>query len=95
MPANEVDRVTMLRLSSVTHQFDMDQRFIELEFEATGPNTIEVEMPGDAMQIVPGWTMLFVLTDRDTPQKFKNMASLTGAPNPGVPSNGHYLRVSL
>lgn len=70
----------MLRLGSVTHQFDQDQRFIELEFSATDGNTLEVEMPADGMQMVPGWTMLFVLTGQDVPSKFTNMASLTGAP---------------
>lgn len=93
--AAEIHRVTMLRLNSVTHQFDMDQRFIELDFEVTGRRTLNVTMPSDAMQIVPGWTMLFVLTDEDTPQKFKDMASLTGAPNPGIPSVGHYLKLEL
>lgn len=94
-PANRVHRVTMLRLGSVTHQFDQDQRFIELDFEVSGNNTLDVEMPADGAQMIPGWTMLFVLTDRDVPPKFTNMASVTGAPAPGVPSKGHYLRLDL
>lgn len=95
LAADEIHRVTMLRLGSVTHQFDQDQRFIELDFDVVGPKGLSVHMPADGVQIVPGYTMLFVLTDRDVPQKFLDVASATGAPNPGVPSKGHYLRLDL
>lgn len=96
-PASEVHRVTMLRLGSVTHQFDQDQRFIELGFSPsrTDPNVLEVEMPSDGAQMTPGWTMLFVLTDRDVPTKFQELSDLSGGPGPGVPSEGHYLKLRL
>lgn len=97
-PVSEVHRVTMIRLGSITHQFDQDQRFLELEFGAdpSDPqNRILVDMPSDGGQMVPGWTMLFVLTDRDVPQKFLTWSEFSGGPRPGVPSVGHYLKLNL
>ncbi|MCR9165246.1 MAG: galactose oxidase early set domain-containing protein [Nannocystaceae bacterium] len=84
-----------MRLGSVTHQFDMDQRFVELGFTELDADTIEVEMPQDAGEMPPGWNMLFVLTDRDVPQTYLDLASSSGSPTPGVPSQGHYLRLNL
>jgi hypothetical protein len=76
----DVGRVTLVRLGSVTHQFDMGQRFIDLgcmweSIDAAGQVVVEVFEPSDANIAPPGDYMLFVLSEA------------------GVPSDGHYVKV--
>lgn len=61
--AAEVDRVTFVRLGSVTHQFDMDQRFMELHFEVLSDEVISVLAPPTRFFAPPGYYMLFVLDE--------------------------------
>lgn len=59
--ASDVDRVTLIRLGSVTHQFDMDQRFLELDFAIRAEDTLRVVSPATRDEAPPGYYMLFVL----------------------------------
>ena len=59
----EIDRVTFVRLGSVTHQFDMDQRFEELHFDVLTGNTIRVLAPATPNHAPPGHYMLFLLDE--------------------------------
>jgi hypothetical protein len=76
--ATQIDRVTLIRLGSVTHQFDMGQRFVELQFSATSGGDegglITAVSPSGPEVAPPGWYMLFLLDD-------------------GVPSEAWYLRI--
>ena len=49
-----IARVTLVRTGSVTHSFNMDQRFVDLPFTA-GPNgTLNVQIPARASDRKPG-----------------------------------------
>jgi len=56
-------RVVLPRPSAVTHAFDIDQRYIELEFTPGGASTLTrhtVTAPREDLG-PPGWYMLFVV----------------------------------
>jgi len=59
----DIDRVTMIRLGSVTHQFDMDQRFLELTFEQLTTDTLRVTPPSSPYRAPRGDYMIFALKD--------------------------------
>ena len=61
-----VARVTLVRLSSVTHSFNMNQRFLELGFTPAGPGTLTVTAPANAI-CPPGQYLLFVLDGQGIP----------------------------
>lgn len=64
-PGTAPDRVTLIRLGSVTHALSMDQRFSELAFTRTGTGasgmTLAVTAPATADRCPPGPYLLFVL----------------------------------
>jgi Dyp-type peroxidase family len=62
----EVRRLTALRLGSVTHAFDSNQRLVELTFEKKGGD-ITVTAPGDANLCPPGYYMVFALSELGVP----------------------------
>ncbi|MDD7936945.1 DUF1929 domain-containing protein [Actinomycetospora lutea] len=74
-----VAAVTLVRLSSVTHTLNTDQRFLRLATtsDAADPRTLAVTAPPSSTDWPPGPAMLFVLTDD------------------GVPSVAHLLRVAV
>ena len=61
-------RATLVRLSSVTHSFNMNQRFLELTRTA-GPaaNQLALTVPGSPNECPPGHYMLFLLDGNGTP----------------------------
>ena len=66
-----VARVTLVRLSSVTHSFNMNQRFLELD-KGTGSTTagaasVPVTAPADGSVCPPGHYLLFVLNSSGVP----------------------------
>ena len=58
--AATVTEVTLLRLGSVTHAFNMNQRFNRLSFTA-GAGALTATMPSDARLCPPGHYLLFIL----------------------------------
>lgn len=60
---DSVWRVTLLRLASVTHAFNANQRFLELSFTG-GNGSWSVTTPSDAGQCPPGHYLLFVIHSR-------------------------------
>ncbi len=64
----EVVRVTMVKSGSVTHSFNMDQRFVELPFIADG-DKISAFLPINDAQITPGFYMVSVLDENDIPSE--------------------------
>jgi Domain of unknown function (DUF1929) len=65
-------RVTMLALGSVTHGFNMGQRFIELACTPNTNNTsLTVTPPANAKLAPPGYYMLFVLNGSGVPSVAK------------------------
>ncbi|NJK32540.1 MAG: DUF1929 domain-containing protein [Deltaproteobacteria bacterium] len=78
---DDIGRITLLRLGSVTHQFDMDQRFLDLgcfwesDVRSRDQLVVNVNGPEDANVAPPGYYMIFVLSEA------------------GTPSMGHYIQV--
>ncbi len=60
-------RVTLVRNGSVTHGFNNDQNFQDLEFTQDGSGTISITSPEDGTYAPPGAYMLFVFDEDGTP----------------------------
>jgi hypothetical protein len=66
LAASHIAKVTLVRLSSVTHSFNMNQRFNNLSFYRFGSN-LNVTMPTNANACPPGHYMLFIINDSGVP----------------------------
>ncbi len=65
-----VSRVTLVRNGSVTHGFNNDQNFQDLEFTQSG-GTLSITAPEDGTYAPPGAYMLFVFDANGTPSVAK------------------------
>ncbi len=87
-------RVTFVKTGSVTHSWNMDQRFVDLPFTA-GPNgSLSVQVPARASDVPPGMWMMFVFDDAGVPSVAKmvrvNVASaLNVAVTPVITAPGN------
>ena len=61
-----IARVTLIKTGSVTHGFNMEQRFLELTFTREG-NTLRVRAPANANLATPGRYLLFVINAQGVP----------------------------
>src|SRR5438477_2783123 len=78
--ATTISKVTMIPLGSVTHGFNMSQRFCRLSFSlATGG--LNVTAPSNANNAPPGYYMLFILNGSGVPSIAK-IIQLSGSGNP-------------
>jgi hypothetical protein len=66
--APRVVRATLLRLGSVTHGFDQNQRFLELPLRRAG-GSLMVTAPESGTLAPPGHYMLFILNGNGVPSK--------------------------
>jgi hypothetical protein len=64
--AARIRSVSLVRMGSVTHNFDMDQRFIPLSMTA-GPGSVTIGGPANANVAPPGRYMVFLLDDKGVP----------------------------
>jgi galactose oxidase len=64
--AEAIAKVTWIRLASVTHSFDQNQRLNTLAF-TKGPGVLNVTAPANANICPPGHYMLFVVDGNGTP----------------------------
>jgi YVTN family beta-propeller protein len=75
----QVSRVTLVKAGSVTHSWNMEQRFIDLAFSSNN-GAIAVQAPSRAADAPPGYYMLFVLDANGVPSIAKmvkvNIASV-------------------
>jgi hypothetical protein len=62
-----IAKVTWIRLSTVTHANNMDQRLNYLTFSATGASTLSVTAPANRYVAPPGFYMLFLLDQNGVP----------------------------
>jgi Domain of unknown function (DUF1929) len=60
-------RATLVRLSSVTHSTNFDQRFIELPILARDGNNLTVSVNSDRFVTQPGYYMLYVFNAQGVP----------------------------
>jgi Domain of unknown function (DUF1929)/Divergent InlB B-repeat domain len=65
-----IDQVTLLRLGSMTHSFDQDQRFMRLNFEHTSDG-LSVATPESGSQAPPGYYMVFLVDTNGVPSTGK------------------------
>ena len=79
-----VSRVTLVKLSSVTHGHNMDQRFLDLTFTRSG-GSLQVQAPTRAGDATPGTYMLFVINDKGVPSEAKMVSvGISGTSNPAT-----------
>ena len=60
-------RATLVRLSSVTHSFNMNQRFLELVMPASSGTQLTLTPPSNPNTCPPGHYMLFLIASNGTP----------------------------
>jgi hypothetical protein len=84
--AAQVSRVSLVRLSSVTHAFNMEQRINRLAFSASA-NGLDVAGPTSANLSPPGYYMLFILSGSGVPS-VASIVRVDAGPSepPGAPS---------
>jgi hypothetical protein len=66
--AADVTRVTLVKTGSVTHSFDMDQRFLELPFTVMD-DEVRASLPANPFETPPGYYMVFVFNGQGVPSE--------------------------
>ena len=84
---NEIGQVTWIRLSSVTHSFNQDQRINFLAFQRSA-NKVTVTSPANGNVCPPGHYMLFLLNLKKVPSiaTIIQITSGAAAPRPFAPA---------
>lgn len=67
-PVDVISRVTLIKTGAVTHSFNMEQRFLELDFESIH-NGVSVTLPDSANLAPPGYYLLHLLDDNGVPSE--------------------------
>ena len=82
--AASVSRVTLVKTGSTTHSFNMDQRFLDLTFNASGSH-VAVQAPTHAGDAPPGFYLLFVFNEAGVPSVGKIVRmGIASNPNPAI-----------
>jgi hypothetical protein len=68
---DQIKRVTWVRLGSVTHAYDQNQRFNNLAYKKSDAKTLEVTAPPSGNHAPPGHYMLFLLDGNGVPSVAK------------------------
>jgi YVTN family beta-propeller protein len=77
-------RVVLVKAGSVTHSWNMEQRFVELAYSAEG-SQLSVQAPTRAADAPPGFYMLFVLDTAGVPSIAKMVRiNVAAVPNPAI-----------
>jgi len=86
-----ISQVTWLRLGSVTHAFNQDQRFNSLSFTITSSTQLKVTAPTNPNLAPPGYYMMFLINAAGVPSVARvvhlNIKSSTALPVTLAPSN--------
>ncbi|HZI77942.1 MAG TPA: galactose oxidase-like domain-containing protein, partial [Vicinamibacterales bacterium] len=99
-----ISRVAMVKTTSASHSFNMEQRFVELTFQQSGDRLV-AQAPTRATDSPPGFYMLYVLNAAGTPSVARivrvpvapviNPAITPVLANPGAQSGQAGVPVSL
>jgi NPCBM/NEW2 domain/Domain of unknown function (DUF1929) len=81
--ASSISRVTLLRLTSVTHAFNMNQRFMDLSFSKAS-NGLSVTSPFNQNIAPPGHYLLSILNGNGVPSVSKVVQILAGTTPPNT-----------
>jgi galactose oxidase len=73
----------LMRLSSVTHTVNNDQRRIPLQMQSTNGTSYVLTVPSNPGIVLPGNYWLFALTAQGVPSVAANVVVTLGAPAPG------------
>jgi galactose oxidase len=87
---SQIGQVTWVRLPSVTHSFDQNQRINFLQFQING-NALSVNAPANAIICPPGHYMLFILNQMKVPS-VAQIVQITAAPSAPVAQPAVMLR---
>lgn len=88
--ARDIAQVNLVRLSSVTHSTNMDQRFVPLSFDQNG-QLLTIDAPDHAAIAPPGYYMLFIVNGAGVPSEaafvrfYNSPDSPTLVPTPVIP----------
>jgi galactose oxidase len=63
----QISAFAILRLSSVTHDVDNDQRRVPLVVSSSSQNSYSLQVPSDPGVVPPGYYMLFAINPQGTP----------------------------
>ena len=74
-----ITQVTLLRLGSTTHAFNMSQRFRRLTY-SVGSGSLQATMPASTSLVPPGFYLLFILNGAGVPSVAKMVQVLPGGP---------------
>ncbi len=66
-----VTRCALVRPGSMTHAFDMDQRYLWVEIVDAGVDRLTINAPPDPHVAPPGYYMLFLLDEAGVPSEAK------------------------
>ena len=72
--AARITRATLVRLSSVTHSFNMNQRLLPLSVGSTAGGVVSLTAPADGATCPPGHYLLFVLDANGVPSQGRVVA---------------------
>ncbi len=80
-----ISRVALVRTGSVTHSWNMDQRFVEATFTVASGSRIMVQAPTKAADAPPGFYMLFALNPAGVPSVSRMVQiPVAATPNPAI-----------
>jgi hypothetical protein len=66
-----ITKASLVRLPSVTHGFNADQRVYLMDATVSGASSVNVTAPAKANQLPPGHYMLFIMNSAGVPSKAK------------------------
>jgi len=78
--AATISSVVFMKLGSVTHSFDMDQRYVGLSF-TKGDGSLTADVPQNSNLLPPGYYMLFLVNSAGVPS-VANFVQIVGAATP-------------
>src|SRR2546426_1913159 len=79
-PNTDIASVVLIKPGSVTHSFDMDQRFVGLSFNVENGG-LTATLPKNSNLTPPGYYMLFLVNKAGVPS-IASFVQVTGAPAP-------------
>ena len=79
-------KVSLVRMGSVTHNFDMDQRFMPLDVTAGSGDSVRSAGPANANVAPPGWYMVFLVDDQGVPSHRPDRPASTPAGDTQAPT---------
>lgn len=74
-----IAKVSFLRLAAVTPGFDQNQRYVPLDFTQTDEK-LSVQAPADGSYALPGYYMLFLISEDGVPSVAKYVQLVLPSP---------------